>query len=246
MYLCIRSGRPFNSRNTETLNTAISVIRSSTTSTTPDHTRRAWLFAREDKREEHEASLGDFRGKRSILLFLNNLLTTSVRKKVVKEQCWLNEILCAIEWVPEGFTKESSIAQGAETLATEDMLQALLTGTHAPTKIPVEIYLPTSTDTFSATDLSFDVPAASLLHSRQPPKIAMSVPERPPISGFVEIVVSYDHTRPKGVKVAVGAGMGMGVEGSGVDLERLEEVCRRGGVYGLAGRVWKGSEVPSG
>jgi hypothetical protein len=160
----------------------------------------------------------------------------------VKEQCWLNEILNAIEWVPEGFTKEASTEQeGVENLVTEDMLQAFLTGTHTPYKIPVEIYIPTPADsTFSTTDLSFDVPAAPTPHARLPPKITMSLPERPPISGFVEIVVSHDHSRSKGVKVDVGGGMGMGIEGSGIDVEKLEEVCRRGGIYGLAGRVWKG------
>jgi hypothetical protein len=158
----------------------------------------------------------------------------------VKEQSWLNEILSAIEWVPESFTKELSTLQGtAESPATEDMLQALLNGTYVPTKIPVEVYLPTPTNhTFSTTDLSFEVSTAP---SRHAPKIMMSLPERPPISGFVEIIVSYDHTRSKGVKVEVGGGMGMIIEGSGVDVEKLEEVCRRGGVYGLAGRVWKAS-----
>jgi hypothetical protein len=128
--------------------------------------------------------------------------------------------------------------QGPENQATEDVLEALLKGIHPPTKIPVEVYIPTPSDsTFSTADLSFDLPAPTP-RTRLPPKITMSIPERPPISGFVEIVVSYDDTRPKGVRVDVGGGMGIG---SGADVEKLEEVCRRGGVFGLAGRVWKGS-----
>jgi len=169
--------------------------------------------------------------------------TNLLHKQIVKEQCWLNENLNAIEWVPERFTKADLTPQeGAENLVTDDVLQALLKGIHPPAKIPVEVYIPTPTDPrFSTTDLSFDVPIAPTPHARLPPKITMSLPERPPISGFIEIVVSYDQTRPKGVRVDVGGGMGMGVVGSGVDVEIFEEVCRRGGMYGLAGRVWKGS-----
>lgn len=71
----------------------------------------------------------------------------------------------------------------------------------------------------------------------------MSLPERPPISGFVDVVVSYDLSRPKGVKVEVGGPMGMGIDESGVDVEKLEEVCRRGGLFGLAGRIWKATSA---
>ena len=151
----------------------------------------------------------------------------------------------SIDWAPESSTKDVSVVNGTvENLATEDMLQALMEGTHPPTRIPVEVYLPTPMDTtFSTVDLSFDVPAASTTPIRQPPKITMSLPERPPISGFVDVVVSYDLSRPKGVKVEVGGPMGMGIDESGVDVEKLEEVCRRGGLFGLAGRIWKATSA---
>lgn len=69
----------------------------------------------------------------------------------------------------------------------------------------------------------------------------MTLPERLPITGFTEVIVSYDQTRGNGVKVEIGGRMGM--EGSGVDVELLEEVCRRGGGLGVAGRIWKASEM---
>jgi len=159
--------------------------------------------------------------------------------EIVKEQCWLNETLNTCEWAPESSMHLTSTAEGEP--ATEDLLQALLNGTYTPNSIPIEIYLPPPTNAaFSSADLSFSVPHGI---ARQPPKISMTLPERLPISGLVEIVVSYDLTRPKGVRVDVGGGLGMGigVEGSGVDVEALEEVCRRGGLFGLGGRVWKGS-----
>lgn len=74
----------------------------------------------------------------------------------------------------------------------------------------------------------------------------MTLPEKPPISGLVEIIVAYDQSRPKGVRVEVGGGIGMGLGmdmGAGVDLEGLEEVVRRGGIFGLGGRVWKSSSA---
>lgn len=165
----------------------------------------------------------------------------NVRVQVIREQCWLNEMLQCCDWAPERPTNATSvpdIASAESAQATEAMLQALLSGTNTPTSIPVEVYLPS---TFSP-GLSFDVPA----NPRQPPKISMTLPEKPPISGLVEIIVAYDQSRPKGVRVEVGGGIGMGLGmdmGAGIDVEILEEVVRRGGIFGLGGRVWKSSSV---
>ena len=65
-------------------------------------------------------------------------------------------------------------------------------------------------------------------------RIAMTSPERPPISGLVEIVVTFDPTRPRGVAIEI-----TGAVGVDVNVEVLEEACRRGGLLGLPGRVWK-------
>jgi hypothetical protein len=61
----------------------------------------------------------------------------------------------------------------------------------------------------------------------------MTSPERPPISGLVEITVVYDETRPRGISVEVSGAMGADLK-----LDVLEEICRRGGTMGLSGRIW--------
>jgi hypothetical protein len=71
----------------------------------------------------------------------------------------------------------------------------------------------------------------------------MTIPDPSPMqtpglgSGMLEISVAHDARAPKGVKVEVGNEAGLGV-GAGVNVDVLEEVCRRGGAMGLAGRVW--------
>jgi hypothetical protein len=64
-------------------------------------------------------------------------------------------------------------------------------------------------------------------------KIVMTSPERAPISGLVQITVTYDETRPRGVSVKVSGAMGADIK-----PETLEEISRRGGTLGLSGRVW--------
>ena len=64
----------------------------------------------------------------------------------------------------------------------------------------------------------------------------MTLPERPPISGLVEIDVSLDATRPRGVAVNLSGAMS-----ADLNIEMLEEVCRRGGLFSLPGRVWASS-----
>jgi len=60
----------------------------------------------------------------------------------------------------------------------------------------------------------------------------MTIPERPQISGLVEISVRMDLKKPKGVSVDVSGALSADLN-TGV----LEEVCRRGGVLSLPGRV---------
>lgn len=61
----------------------------------------------------------------------------------------------------------------------------------------------------------------------------MTSPEQPPISGLVEITVAYDSSRPRGIALSIN-----GALGADVNVDTLEEVCRRGGLLGLPGRVW--------
>ena len=61
----------------------------------------------------------------------------------------------------------------------------------------------------------------------------MTSPERAPIPGFVEITVSHDETKPRGVSVDIQGAMGCDLK-----FADLEETCRRGGTLGLSGRVW--------
>lgn len=91
----------------------------------------------------------------------------------------------------------------------------------------MNVFIPSGneTDDLFGTDLAF------LSGSR--PKIVMTCPERGPISGMVEITVGYDEKKAFGVSVTM-----RGAVGLDVDVRKLEEVCRRGGTFGIAGRVW--------
>lgn len=113
-----------------------------------------------------------------------------------------------------------------------------IAGTLTPRKLPVNITLPSLSPQLDLDPFAFDDAMTILQTSATPsrPRIAMSSPERPPMSGDVQITVEYDETRPRGVKVEV-SGM-IGVE---LNKETMEEVARRGGVFGLPGRVWTSS-----
>lgn len=101
-------------------------------------------------------------------------------------------------------------------------------GTNMPRKIPVNVFLPSGgpTDTlFGPSELDF--PSISR------PKILMTSPQRSHISGLVEITVTHDETKPRGISVEVQGAMGFDLK-----IGDLEEVCRRGGTLGLSGRIW--------
>ena len=65
----------------------------------------------------------------------------------------------------------------------------------------------------------------------------MTIPEWPPISGL-GISVRTDLGKPKGVSVDVN-----GALSADLNTDVLEEVCRRGGVMSLLGRVWNGTSL---
>jgi len=73
--------------------------------------------------------------------------------------------------------------------------------------------------------------------SRPPPMIVLSSPARVPAAGMVELRASFGEF---GNKVgSSGSDCGVKVEASaGVDTRGMEEVIRRGGIWGLPGRVW--------
>ncbi|KAF8230172.1 hypothetical protein L208DRAFT_1283223 [Tricholoma matsutake] len=157
--------------------------------------------------------------------------------EVVREQCWLNELLVGCQWTAESLKTVAFHPQ--ETEATEEELQAVLSGKLMPRKIPVNVFLPSHN---IVTDSLFETPDLDAIPQMQHrrPKIIMTSPEQPPISGLVEITVTYDEARPRGVVVEVSGAMS-----SDIKLDVLEEICRRGGTLGLSGRVWSKSHESS-
>ena len=103
-------------------------------------------------------------------------------------------------------------------------------GSYQPTQIPVNVYFPPES---APTSESLFGPAVA-----NSPCIKMTIPERPPISGLVEISVRMDLEKPKGVSVDVS-----GALSADLNTDVLEEVCRRGGVLSLPGRVWNGTRL---
>ncbi|KDR75352.1 hypothetical protein GALMADRAFT_249398 [Galerina marginata CBS 339.88] len=147
--------------------------------------------------------------------------------EVVREQCWLNETLLGCRWTSDGLKVEEGLPDEPE--ATEEDLQALLLGNFIPRKIPVNVILPSANTTdnlFGPTELGFS--------SASTPRITMTSPQRSSsIAGLVEITVTHDETRPRGVSVEISGAMG-----SDLKPADLEEICRRGGILSLPGRVW--------
>lgn len=91
-------------------------------------------------------------------------------------------------------------------------------GSIIPRQIPVNVFVPSHGGT---PDAIFDNPEMSPRVRRT--KIVMTSPERPPISGLVEICVSSDETRPCGINVELNGAMGVDMR-----VEVMEEICRRG------------------
>ncbi|KAH9915797.1 uncharacterized protein BXZ73DRAFT_106076 [Epithele typhae] len=78
--------------------------------------------------------------------------------------------------------------------------------------------------------LAFGAPAP-----RRAVRISLRCPERAPITGTIDIGVTFDAACPPGVAVEI---FGSAVA-TDVGTATLEEVCRRGGVFGVPGRVWR-------
>jgi len=73
--------------------------------------------------------------------------------------------------------------------------------------------------------------------SRPPPMIVLSSPARAPAVGMVELRASFGEFNNK--VGTIGSDCGVKVEASsGVDTRSMEEVIRRGGIWGLPGKVW--------
>lgn len=100
-----------------------------------------------------------------------------------------------------------------------------------PRKIPVNVFVPSYSGTpgpiFESPELNEMTPRVCRT------KIVMTSPERPPISGLVEMCVSFDETKPRGISVELNGAMGVDMK-----LETMEEICRRGGALSLPGRIW--------
>ncbi|KAJ7124939.1 hypothetical protein C8R44DRAFT_668822 [Mycena epipterygia] len=152
--------------------------------------------------------------------------------EVVREQCWLNEILLGCHWTTEGITMDADDLPMDESDATENELQAVLSGSLIPRKIPVNVSLPQRPDPLFDPGLE----SMTMPHVDRRTRILMTCPERPPISGVVEITVAYDEMRPRGVSVELSGAMGCDMK-----PDSLEEISRRGGTLGLSGRVWANS-----
>ena len=145
----------------------------------------------------------------------------------MREQCWLNETLFGCEWkAEEPVVAELLIDIGGNS---EQELQAILSGSYPPQILPINVYVPSQPPSFDPLSLVSQPEAHR-------PKILMTSPERPPITGLVEITVSFDENKERGVDVEV-----RGAVGADIKKEVLEEATRRGGVFGIPGRIWLGS-----
>ncbi|KAF9227286.1 hypothetical protein BS17DRAFT_457490 [Gyrodon lividus] len=78
---------------------------------------------------------------------------------------------------------------------------------------------------------------SSPVPSHPPPMITLSSPARAPAAGLVELRVSFGEVNNK--SGITGPYCGVRVESlPGVDTRGMDEVVRRGGIWGLPGRVW--------
>ncbi|EPQ53224.1 hypothetical protein GLOTRDRAFT_95222 [Gloeophyllum trabeum ATCC 11539] len=115
---------------------------------------------------------------------------------------------------------------------SEEDLHAVLSGSIAPRKIPVNVYV-ASSDFDPAHHPLFDSSVPTFSACRL--KIIMTSSGKPPISDVVEITVKYEPEKEKVVVVKV-----VGAMGSELSPDAMEEIYRRGGIFGLPGRLWNG------
>lgn len=150
--------------------------------------------------------------------------------EIVRDQCWLNDTLSEISWVPEAIAG-LPVTDGPEAEATEEELRALLSGQH---KTPICRLLCLTWLSGTYTPRSIPVNVYVL-----PAGLGLTFPERPPMPGMVIISVSLS-----GAAGAAGATVEVqGAMGADVQMSTLEEAVRRGGTLGLPGRVWAASQA---
>lgn len=125
----------------------------------------------------------------------------------MKRQCWVNEFILNATWLPE--SQAPLNIEQTETIADEDLLDAVLDGTFKPLAIPVTVTVPHGSEAKIRID-SF-------------------------ARGSLAIEIALDPSRPRGLRLEVGSGMD-GVDRQFLDT--LEEVCRRGGGFTMPGRLW--------
>lgn len=226
--------------------------------------------------------------------------THGLRSQIVREQCWLNELLGMLQWQPDNtlVQKDPTSVPPASGPEVEEpvsleLLASILAGTVTPRSIPVSVYLPsamlpplmgsnashfgleglgvgpppisggsTSRSLFGSTDMDMDmeIPGLSMsmnsgmdismagmgmelssspVPSRPPPMIVLSSPVRAPAAGtgMVELRASFGEFNNK--NGGIGSDCGVKMEASaGVDTRGMDEVIRRGGIWGLPGKVW--------
>ncbi|KAH9166269.1 hypothetical protein EDB89DRAFT_2233010 [Lactarius sanguifluus] len=104
--------------------------------------------------------------------------------EIVREQCWLNEVLNGIAWMPE-VVVGPPVGDSPNAGATEEELRALLSGTYTPLSIPVNVYVASAA-------------------------VVLTFPERPPMPGMVSISVLLNG--PAGATVEVQGAMGADVQ----------------------------------
>ena len=75
--------------------------------------------------------------------------------QIVREQCWLNELLLMLPWEPENtaprqssqltsFLADPLLSAEERTTSSEQLLTSILAGTLTPASIPVTVYLPSA------------------------------------------------------------------------------------------------------
>ena len=149
--------------------------------------------------------------------------------QIVREQCWLNESLRLCDWKPNSPGVVPDVDDTGAAGATEDELDAVLAGTLTPQKMPVTVII--HTGPAPVPDSIFD---DASLTPRTRTSLLFRFPERAPITGLVDLAVSFNADRPRGVEVEL-----RGALGANLTVDTMEEIVRRGGLFGLPGRVWQ-------
>ena len=111
-----------------------------------------------------------------------------------------------------------------------------LAGTYKPHAIPVNVYIGYQQNTNALFD-SAELMQGSQSLATQPgmPQIMMTFESRDSSSpSQVQVVVSLDSSRPKGVRVDVNGTLPFTIQ----QIDHLEETARRGGLFALPGKLW--------